>query len=112
MLPGEARVRAVLVGGGRAHRERPGERARSVTVAITSSSPAATASTIVPGEREAVGTGSPARTASPSPTAFEPKTRGVGHLPEREDAAHVRTVTSPAVPSTRTRAPSAISSVP
>ena len=55
------------------------------------------------------GTGRPSRTACPSPTAFEPKSRGLARLLERDDLFHASTATSPALPLTRTRVPSAIS---
>src|SRR5439155_978777 len=65
-----------------------------------------------PGEREARRHGQPGPESLSEPDRLGAEDRGVRHLLQREDARHAKTVTSPASPSTRTRAPSLIRSVP
>ena len=84
---------------GRPHRQRRRQRPHGVDAArpCAATSPDAIESTSGPGRATPGGTGSPARSASPRPTAFAPyRLLGV-RLDQRHDAAHPRTVTVPVV---------------
>src|SRR5207249_3846039 len=61
-----------------------------------------------PRECEAGRDGEAVANRLPEPDRLRAEHGGVGHLREREQVVHVSTVTSPAFPSTRTRAPSAM----
>ena len=114
MLAGEARLGAILVNGRRPDGQRCAQWAHGLRDPSfsTRSSPEATASTTAPESATPFGSGSAARTASPRPTAFEPKTASSRAFSQGDDAPHPITVTSPASPSTRTATPSPIRSVP
>src|SRR5579859_249916 len=113
VLPGEARLGPVLVDRRRAYGERAAERPDELRHVLDRL-------LVAPGhgfddgscesdagrERQA----GPRRL--PQPDRLGPVKRLVLCLLERDDAVHQRTVTSPAFPSTRTRAPSGISPVP
>ena len=90
VLAGEARVLAVLVDGGRAHRERHPQRSRSPSRPSRSRLRPRRQRPRRPGPDSATpgGTGRPSRIASPSPTAFDPKTDDVARLRERDDLLH------------------------
>ncbi len=78
---------------------------------MAAGSPDAIESTSGPGRATPGGTGSPARRASPSPTAFAPYSSSVSASTSGTMPLTRATVTVPSSPSTRTRVPSAIRTV-
>src|SRR5260370_192112 len=109
MLPGETRRGAVLVDRGRADRQRAAERPDPFAAFLDR--------TVVAGGRgfeNRAGKGDPGRDRKtvphrlPEPDRLRAENSSVLRLLERDNLLHPNTVTSPALPSTRTLAPSPI----
>src|SRR5213078_3874041 len=112
VLAGEARVGAVLVDRGRAHRQRHREVARGPHDLLDRAVRArCDGLDEVARQRDAGRQRQPFSRRRAEPDRLRPVDRVVVGFRERDDPCHASTVTVPASPSTRTRAPSAILSV-